>query len=84
MEMCKECGNDIQADDQGTWLDETGSDVCGWNGGNEPHEPTPDTVDCSRCGRPVEYAYGVTTCENCHADDVTDYRANSYDYNHTT
>jgi hypothetical protein len=36
---CKYCEKSIYQDDKGAWIDDTGGDVCGWNGGNEPHEP---------------------------------------------
>lgn len=36
---CSACGQLICADETGTWVDNTGGDVCGVNGGNEPHAP---------------------------------------------
>lgn len=42
MSDCKHCGQEVRADDHGTLIDPTGGDVCGWDGGNEPHETTDD------------------------------------------
>ena len=36
---CRHCHKPIIQDAQGTWVDDTGGDVCGWDGGNEAHEP---------------------------------------------
>jgi hypothetical protein len=38
---CKYCNSSIKDEgiDNPVWVDDTGGDVCGWNGGNEPHEP---------------------------------------------
>ncbi len=35
---CSHCGAQLYADNQGTLIDNSGGDVCGYNGGNEPHE----------------------------------------------
>jgi hypothetical protein len=35
---CKHCGRQVYSDGR-VWIDDTHGDVCGWNGGNEPHEP---------------------------------------------
>lgn len=38
--FCRHCDEIIYQDSLGTWIDEaTGGDVCGWDGGNEPHQP---------------------------------------------
>ena len=37
--ICRHCHKPIIEDHFGTWVDETGGDVCGWDGGNEEHEP---------------------------------------------
>ncbi len=48
MDKCKNCGAQIHAEHwpQGvlgiTWIDNSGGDVCGQAGGNEPHEPQDD------------------------------------------
>ncbi len=34
---CIHCGCQIHLEAE-VWVDNTGGDVCGWNGGNEPHE----------------------------------------------
>lgn len=40
---CRHCGQEVHnepaPDGAACWVDETGGDVCGWDGGNEPHEP---------------------------------------------
>ena len=36
---CVHCGCQVHRDGHGTLLDNSGGDVCGWDGGNEPHEP---------------------------------------------
>lgn len=38
MNECKHCGAQIYRDGP-VWVDNSGGDVCGWDGGNEPHEP---------------------------------------------
>ena len=37
--VCAHCRRPIGQVDGDVWIDETGGDVCGWDGGNEPHEP---------------------------------------------
>lgn len=55
MQVCKHCGWQINSEPVGNmvaWVDEmTGGDVCGWGGGNEPHEPMHplETELCSNC-----------------------------------
>jgi hypothetical protein len=48
MIRCKHCGYQIHSDKDldGSifYFDNTGGDVCGWNGGNEPHEPEDDEL----------------------------------------
>ena len=42
MNICKHCGWQIDSESVNNftvWVDNTGGDVCGWGGGNEPHEP---------------------------------------------
>jgi hypothetical protein len=42
---CKHCGYQIHEEryPQGiVYVDNSGGDVCGWDGGNEPHEPKGD------------------------------------------
>lgn len=36
---CRNCEAGINADDHGAWIDNTGGDVCGWDGTNESHVP---------------------------------------------
>lgn len=35
---CVHCVQSVRRDGQGTLIDASGGDVCGWDGGNEPHE----------------------------------------------
>jgi hypothetical protein len=42
--ICRHCLRLIE-DDRGAWVDATGGDVCGWDGGNEPHEPGGSLLD---------------------------------------
>lgn len=46
---CVHCSKEIHAllsPDGLVWVDhETGGDVCGWDGGNEPHTPIGDNID---------------------------------------
>jgi hypothetical protein len=44
-ELCRMCRQIIFRDDQGSWLDDTGGDVCGALGGNEPHVPFEEDED---------------------------------------
>jgi hypothetical protein len=37
METCTHCGAQVHMEDT-VWVDNSGGDVCGWAGGNEPHE----------------------------------------------
>jgi hypothetical protein len=49
---CKHCGAQIHFEPGAAgdtaypyvWVDNSGGDVCGWDGGNEPHEP--DVPSC--------------------------------------
>ncbi len=34
---CKRCGCQIFRDKNGVWIDNSGGDICGIEGGNEPH-----------------------------------------------
>jgi hypothetical protein len=50
--FCRHCDEIIWSDDLGTWIDErSGGDVCGWNGGNEPHEPDTEQDILRACPR---------------------------------
>jgi len=40
--ICKHCRYQIHEETPGIFVDNSGGDVCGWNGGNEPHEPSED------------------------------------------
>jgi hypothetical protein len=57
---CKHCGAQIHKDKRYTWKDNSGSDVCGWNGGNEPHEPVYDELVAIRLADMPD-----TRCGNC-------------------
>lgn len=35
---CVRCGAQVYRDEQGSLIDNSGGDVCGWDGGNELHE----------------------------------------------
>lgn len=41
--VCVHCRREVinlPVDDENPcWIDETGGEVCGWDGGNEPHNP---------------------------------------------
>lgn len=43
MEICGACGSQIHGEDN-AWVDNSGGDVCGVAGGNEPHAPMIDWV----------------------------------------
>ena len=47
-ETCAHCGkplhNEPATNGSAVWVDDTGGDVCGWDGGNEPHEVLGRTV----------------------------------------
>lgn len=41
---CRYCADEL-TDDRGVLVDSTGGDVCGWNGGNEPHDISTDIIE---------------------------------------
>lgn len=74
---CKHCGCQLHWDGIG-WIDNTSGDVCGWNGGNEPHEPylpmigeaSMKTFPCPNCSNPI---LACQRCVHCgHIDAKTD------------
>lgn len=83
METCQHCQEQINKDTE-VWVDNSGGDVCGWNGGNEPHEPTPDTCDCEGCGKEIGFVYDKDErhCESCVAEYEQELRDREWDYWH--
>ena len=57
MTTCKHCRKPVHVD-AGVWVDESGGDVCGWDGGNEPHEVEGQwtTVELTRAFEVVGFA----------------------------
>jgi len=64
---CEHCAQRVVMDSLGTLVDESGGDVCGWGGGNEPHDINADPW-ADRCRTedpcPVRATQGGLSCDH--------------------